>query len=88
MAQDVFIMAVGPNGDKRLVPDHYLDNPAFGFKLPPSDRVREPAETPDATVVREPAAADATGDRVEEPAAATPKKTTKRTGAAGETKEA
>lgn len=86
MAEHDFVMAVGPDGSKRLVPEHYLDNPAFGFKLPPSARAQEPAETP-STTVREPAAADSTGERVEEPAAATPK-TTKRSGAAGETKEA
>jgi len=35
---DEFVTAVGPNGEKRRVPKHYLDNPAFGFKLPPSAR--------------------------------------------------
>lgn len=35
---DGFVTAVGPNGQKRRVPEHYLDNPAFGFKLPPSAR--------------------------------------------------
>lgn len=35
---DEFVTAVGPNGQKRRVPAHYLDNPAFGFKLPPSAR--------------------------------------------------
>ena len=81
-------MAVPPGGgEKRLVPVHYLDNPALGFKLPPSARAQEPAETPDnTTLVREPAAADPTGEQVEEPAAATPK-TTRRTGAAGGNKE-
>jgi len=85
MAENDFIMAVGPDGEKRRVPEHYLDNPAFGFKLPPSARVQEPAEAP--VAVREPAARYAAGGVVEEPAAATPK-TRKRTGAAGETKEA
>lgn len=33
---DEFVTAVGPNGQKRRVPKHYLDNPAFGFRLPPS----------------------------------------------------
>lgn len=87
MAEHDFLWAVGPDGVKRLVPEHYIHNPAFGFKLPPSARVQEPAQTPDTLVVREPAAADATGEQVEEPAAATPK-TTKRSGAAGENKEA
>ncbi len=82
MAENDFIMAVGPDGKKRRVPQHYLDNPAFGFKLPPSARVTEPAETSDTVVVREPAEVS-TGERVEEPAAAT-SKTTKRPGAAGE----
>lgn len=81
--QDDFVMAVDAHGNKRRVPRHYLENPAFGFKLPPSAQVKEPAQTPDADVVREPAAADTSGERVEEPAAATPK-TTKRPGAAGE----
>jgi hypothetical protein len=82
-----FITAVGPDGNKRYVPRHYLDNPAFGFKLPPSSRVTEPVETPDAELVREPVEPGSTGEKVEEPAAATPK-TTKRSGAAGENKEA
>jgi hypothetical protein len=88
MADNDFIMAVDPHGNKRLVPPHYLDNPALGFKLPPSVRAQEPGDTdPDgAELAQEPAAGN-TADRVEEPAAATPK-TTKRTGAAGETKEA
>lgn len=86
MAEHDFVMAVGPDGVKRLVPEHYLDNPAFGFKLPPSARAQEPAATP-GTVVREPAADATIGERVEEPAAATPK-ISKRTGAAGENKEA
>ena len=33
-----FVTAVAPNGQKRYVPEHYLDNPALGFKLPPSAR--------------------------------------------------
>jgi len=37
---DEFVIAQGPNGDKRRVPKHYLDNPAFGFKLPPSARAK------------------------------------------------
>lgn len=56
MADDGFVLAVGPDGVKRRVPAHYLDNPAFGFKLPPSarERVEEPA-TPATTAVTEPA---------------------------------
>lgn len=54
MADDGFVTAVGPDGKKRRVPRHYLDNPAFGFELPPSARVKEPA-TPATTRVTEPA---------------------------------
>lgn len=54
MADDGFVTAVGPDGKKRRVPKHYLDNPAFGFKLPPSTRVKEPA-TPAKARVTEPA---------------------------------
>ena len=54
MADDGFVTAVGPDGKKRRVPKHYLDNPAFGFKLPPSARVKEPA-TPAKARVTEPA---------------------------------
>lgn len=63
MAESDFIMAVGPDGTKRLVPAHYLDNPAFGFRLPPSEKakpvskVEEPAATAKLTKVTEPAAA-------------------------------
>lgn len=89
MSEETFIMAVGPDGQKRWVPEHYLDNPALGFKLPPSaQKVTEPAELSSAEVVQEPAVVDSTDETVEEPAAATPKKTTKRSGAAGENKEA
>lgn len=68
MAENDFIMAVDPGGNKRLVPAHYLDNPAFGFKLPPSDRAKDPTQpefdgvkvqepaTPATTTVTEPAA--------------------------------
>lgn len=87
MSENDFIMAVAPNGEKRLVPPHYIDNPAFGFRLPPSAKAQEPAETSDVDVVREPASTEVSGELVEEPAAATPK-TAKRTGAAGENKEA
>lgn len=41
---DEFVTAVGPNGQKRRVPKHYLDNPAFGFRLPPSARARTDEE--------------------------------------------
>ena len=77
MAENDFIMAVAPNGDKRLVPAHYIDNPAFGFRLPPSEaaKVKEPAASSDVKRVEEPAAS-ATTTSVTEPAAA------------GETKEA
>jgi hypothetical protein len=54
MADDGFVTAVGPDGKKRRVPKHYLDNPAFGYRLPPSTRVREPA-TPATVRVTEPA---------------------------------
>jgi len=76
MADNDFIMAVDPGGNKRLVPAHYLDNPSFGFKLPPSERVKEPADTGDEGAqlerVVEPAA-PATST-VTEPAAAGGKK--------------
>jgi hypothetical protein len=54
MAESDFVMAVGPNKKKRLVPKHYLDNPKFDYKLPPSARAKEPA-TPATTIVHEPA---------------------------------
>ena len=54
MAKDGFVTAVGPDGKKRRVPEHYLDNPAFGYRLPPSSKVREPA-TPATARVTEPA---------------------------------
>jgi hypothetical protein len=86
MADDDFVTAVGPDGKKRRVPSHYLDNPAFGFKLPPSARAQEPAEPGELELVQEPVLADQL-EQVEEPATpATPKNT--RSGAAGETKEA
>lgn len=89
MANPDFVMGVDPHGNKRYVPAHYIDNPAFGFKLAPSERaktVTEPTDSPEGEIVREPAVADST-EQVQEPAAANTK-TTKRTGAAGETKEA
>jgi hypothetical protein len=58
-----FVRAVDPGGTKRLVPEHYLDNPELtkqGFKLPPSTRkkkVEEPAAPATHTTVTEPAAA-------------------------------
>ena len=55
MADDGFVTAVGPDGKKRRVPKHYLENPAFGFKLPPSTRVKEPATTPAKARATEPA---------------------------------
>lgn len=53
MAESDFVLAEAPNGDVRLVPKHYIDNPAFGFKLAP-EPVQEPA-TPAVTAVYEPA---------------------------------
>lgn len=38
MTDQLFVTAVGPDGKKRRVPAHYLDNPALGYKLPPSTR--------------------------------------------------
>lgn len=66
---DGFVTAVGPDGNKRRVPQHYLDNPAFGFKLPPSTRAQEPAETGDLVRVEEPSVTDPQLQMVEEPAA-------------------
>ncbi|WP_275779704.1 hypothetical protein [Paenarthrobacter sp. Y-19] len=54
MADENFVTAVDTNGKKRRVPRHYLDNPAFGYKLPPSTRAQEPA-TPAKARVTEPA---------------------------------
>jgi hypothetical protein len=54
MAEDGFVTAVGPDGKKRRVPRHYLDNPKLKFRLPPSTRVKEPA-TPAKARVTEPA---------------------------------
>lgn len=66
MADDGFVTAVGPDKKKRRVPLHYLENPALGYKLPPSQQVREPA-TP-ATKKRAPKEAAPTRTRVTEPA--------------------
>lgn len=54
MADDGFVLAVDPGGRKRRVPKHYLDNPALGFKLPPSTRVREPRNHV-GSIIQEPA---------------------------------
>lgn len=55
MAEADFITAVDRNGKKRRVPKHYLDNPKFGYKLPPSSRVREPATPATVRHIHEPA---------------------------------
>ncbi len=34
MSRDGFITATGPDGNKRRVPEHYVTNPAFGYKVP------------------------------------------------------
>lgn len=70
MAENDFVLAVGADGKKRRVPAHYLENPKFGFKLPPSTRAKatEPAKSGTAKRVQEPAAAQAT--TINEPAAA------------------
>lgn len=75
MAEGDFIMAVAPNGEKRLVPAHYIDNPAFGFRLPPSEvaKAKAPASATAPERVEEPAAT-ATSKKVTEPAAAGEKK--------------
>lgn len=52
---DKFITLVGPDGVKRRVPKHYLDNPKFGYKLPPSKRVQEPATPATVRHIHEPA---------------------------------
>lgn len=78
MAENDFIMAVDPGGNKRLVPAHYLDNPAFGFKLPPSEKAK----------AKEPADTETSVERVEEPAASATSKKVKEPAAAGETEEA
>jgi len=47
-----FVLAVGPDGKKRRVPEHYLTNPALGpWKRPPSERAQEntPPEKPATT---------------------------------------
>jgi hypothetical protein len=55
MAESDFVLAEGPTGEVRLVPAHYINNPAFGFKLAPEViQVHEPA-TPAVTKVYEPA---------------------------------
>lgn len=54
---EVFVEAVGPDGNKYRVPAHYLDNPALGYKLPPSTREKA---TPATTKVTEPGTAGET----------------------------
>jgi hypothetical protein len=54
MADSDFILAVAPSGELRRVPAHYLDNPAFGFTLPP-EPVKEPAKPGQRQRVVEPA---------------------------------
>ena len=65
MADDGFVLAVDPGGNKRRVPKKYLDNPALGFKLPPSTRVHEPA-APANTIITEPAKPGRTQKEVSE----------------------
>lgn len=73
---DGFVTLVDPGGNKRRVPEHYLDNEALvkqGFKLPPSARnarATEPAEPSTAERVEEPAAKSTAKTTVTEPAAA------------------
>lgn len=51
MANDGFVTARPPKGgDKRRVPEHYLQEP-FNFKLPPSTRKADQAASADAEVV-------------------------------------
>lgn len=79
MADDGFVTAVGPNGQKRRVPEHYLNNPAFGFRLPPSALARtdddgdavtpisatEPAPAPTRKQIKEPASPETTKEASE-----------------------
>lgn len=50
--QDGFVTAIGPDGKKRRVPQHYLTNKRLGYKRPPSQRASqrqvppEPDKTP------------------------------------------
>lgn len=44
MAGDGFITAVGPDGVKRRVPEHYVTNPAFGYKVPAQLLAQLPVE--------------------------------------------
>lgn len=55
---DDFVTAVGPDGKKRRVPAHYLDNPKLGYKLPPSSRGR--ANSGRTQTVTEPATPETT----------------------------
>lgn len=55
---DGFVTAVGPDGKKRRVPEHYLQNKRLGFRLPPSQRKTQPkarkeSPTPDSPSSRE-----------------------------------
>lgn len=50
MTDQLFVTAVGRNGKKRRVPVHYLDNPKFGYKLPPSTRKTATPATKKTTV--------------------------------------
>ena len=52
MVDDGFVTAVGADGSKRRVPEHYLENPRMGYKLPPSTRGKA---TPAAAKDKEPA---------------------------------
>lgn len=45
MADNGFVLAYKPpHGKKRMVPQHYLTNPALGYKAAPTGAVQEPAE--------------------------------------------
>ena len=66
-----FVTAVAPNGQKRYVPEHYLDNPALGFKLPPSARAARADEQGEAVT---PISGAAVTDQTEAPAEVEPTK--------------
>ena len=59
MPESAFVLAVGPDGQKRRVPRHYLDNKRFGYKLPPSAR-RGAATPATSTYETEPATPEKT----------------------------
>lgn len=45
MPDNGFVLAYKPpHGNKRMVPKHYLTNPALGYKAAPTGTVQEPAE--------------------------------------------